>query len=55
MDNFAEEIKSLFESEMLEALKEFIRIPNLSRDFDPDWATNGLLEKAGTFVQHWIT
>ncbi len=33
---------------------QFIRIPNLSRDFDPEWATNGLLEKAGEFVMAWI-
>jgi hypothetical protein len=39
---------------MLEGLKEFIRIPNLSRDFDANWATNGLLEKAGEFVMNWI-
>jgi len=25
---------------------EYIKIPNLSRAFDPEWQSNGLLEKA---------
>jgi hypothetical protein len=29
---------------VIEGLKEFIRIPNLSRDFDKDWESNGLME-----------
>jgi acetylornithine deacetylase/succinyl-diaminopimelate desuccinylase-like protein len=33
----------------LPALMKFIEIPNLSSAFDPEWATNGLLEKACEF------
>jgi acetylornithine deacetylase/succinyl-diaminopimelate desuccinylase-like protein len=33
----------------LPALQKFIEIPNLSRGFDPEWETNGLLEKACDF------
>lgn len=38
---------------MRESIEEFIRIPNVSRIFDKDWATNGLLEKAGNHVMKW--
>ena len=33
----------------LPALKEFVGIPNVSRNYDKDWATNGLLRKACDF------
>jgi acetylornithine deacetylase/succinyl-diaminopimelate desuccinylase-like protein len=40
--------KSLREK-ALPALMKFIEIPNLSRGFDAEWETNGLLEKACNF------
>jgi acetylornithine deacetylase/succinyl-diaminopimelate desuccinylase-like protein len=33
---------------------DFIRIPNLSPDFDFNWKTNGLLEKTATFIMSCI-
>ena len=33
---------------------DFIRIPNLSRNYDPEWATNGLLTKAAEHIKAWI-
>jgi hypothetical protein len=39
-------IKKVYEESLIPSLVEFIKIPNLSRGFDPEWATNGLLEKA---------
>lgn len=36
--------------ELIPAICEFIKIPNQSRLFDPDWATNGLQEKACQFA-----
>jgi len=38
-------IKDKFNTEYLEALKEFVRIPSLSPLFDPEWETNGNLMK----------
>jgi hypothetical protein len=35
-------------------LKEYIEIPNLSRSYDPEYLTNGLLEKAGHLIKDWI-
>ena len=43
-----------FEYYALPALMKFIQIPNQSPDFDPDWETNGLAEKAVKHVQTWI-
>ena len=39
---------------MIPALQEFIKIPNLSRGFDPEWATNGLLEQAASLIKTWV-
>jgi hypothetical protein len=33
---------------------EFIRIPNLSRQYQEDWKTNGLPEKAANHIRDWI-
>ena len=39
-------VESQFDSTYLPSLQDFIRIPNLSPLFDPDWNTNGLLQRA---------
>ena len=36
--------------ELIPAICEFIKIPNQSRLYDPEWATNGLQEKACQFA-----
>jgi hypothetical protein len=33
---------------------DFIRIPNLSRDYDKEWNSNGLLEKAAKHLLDWV-
>ena len=33
---------------------DYVRIPNLSRAYDPEWDTNGLLEKAAEHIKTWI-
>ena len=32
---------------------DYIRIPNLSRNYDPNWNNNGLLEQAANFLKEW--
>jgi len=32
---------------------EFIKIPNLSRGYDPEWNTNGLLQRAAKHLLDW--
>ena len=40
-------------SSALPSLEEYIKIPNLSRNFDSEWATNGLLQKAANHIKDW--
>ena len=46
-------IEKHWQDSALPALQYFIRIPNLSKLFDPDWNTNGLLEKAAKHLADW--
>ena len=48
-----EDCKKDFESSMLPGLQEFVKIDNLSPDFDPEWETNGKAEKAGMHLLNW--
>lgn len=45
-DNMAEYIDAQFEPFFVKGLQEFVRIPNLTPMVDPDYATNGLVQKA---------
>lgn len=41
------------DSGSIPALMDFVRVPNTSPLFDPDWATNGLIQKAYTVLLDW--
>ena len=43
--NAIEDVKKDFESSILPCLEEFVRLDNLSPDYDQDWETNGKAEK----------
>ena len=45
--------KKDFEERIIPGLEEFIRIDNLSPEFDPEWETNGKAEKAGMHLINW--
>ena len=45
--------KKDFEESILPALQDFVRIDNLSPDFDPEWEQNGKAEKAGFHLVNW--
>ncbi|EAR97425.1 M20/M25/M40 family peptidase (macronuclear) [Tetrahymena thermophila SB210] len=47
-------VEEQFHSNILPALMDFVRIPNLSPAFDPEWETNGTLLKAATFLKDWV-
>jgi hypothetical protein len=47
-------ITKIFDESLIPSLSEFIKIPNLSRGFDKEWATNGLLEKAAEHIKSWV-
>jgi acetylornithine deacetylase/succinyl-diaminopimelate desuccinylase-like protein len=48
-----EDAKKDFEASMLPGLQEFVKIDNLSPDYDPEWETNGKAEKAGMHLINW--
>jgi acetylornithine deacetylase/succinyl-diaminopimelate desuccinylase-like protein len=47
-------INTFWEREILPALQDYIRIPNESPLFDPDWQAHGHMERAITLVADWI-
>ena len=46
-------VQKEFETNTLKGIEGFIRIPNVSPDYDLLWETNGLLEKAANHVCDW--
>ena len=47
-------VNKTWDKNCLTALKDYIRIPNLSPAFDAKWQENGHMEKAVELVQAWI-
>ena len=50
----ATDTENLWDKDILPALSEYIKIPNLSIDFDPDWATHGHMQKAQQLALNWL-
>jgi hypothetical protein len=46
-------VENEFEKNAIPAIMDYIRIPNLSRNYDSQWGSNGLLEKAAHFLKDW--
>lgn len=46
-------IDRAWQGSVLECLQAFIRIPNKSPDFDPDWASHGHMEAAAQLLADW--
>ena len=46
-------VNQQFDEICLPSLKDFIRIPNLSPYYDPDWKTNGLLTQAAYLMKNF--
>eukprot|EP01083_Nonionella_stella_P297209 1009452_1 len=47
-------IESSWVKDVEKTLCEYIKIPNQSPDYDPDWKTNGLQEKALQLLVEWV-
>ena len=43
----------IWDDEIVPALTDYIRIPNKSPAFDPDWETHGHMEKAVALFSAW--
>ena len=46
-------VEEQFKTNILPGISEFIRIDNLSPNYDPEWNTNGKQEKAAQFLLNW--
>eukprot|EP01132_Coremiostelium_polycephalum_P002083 gene2083-2570_t len=46
--------KSFWDAEIVPTLSKYIEIPNQSPLYDPEWATNGLAEKAMDLIYQWV-
>jgi len=55
MDNAVatELIESTWDTSITPSLIDYIRIPNKSPAFDPDWKTNGYMDEAVTLISDW--
>ncbi len=48
-----DEIDSFWRTSIVPALKDYIRIPNRSPAFDPDWKSHGDMDRAVCLVRDW--
>src|SRR5258708_7429569 len=42
-----------WDDEIVPTLVEYIKIPNKSPAFDPDWATHGYMDEAVSLLERW--
>ncbi len=49
------EIRAVWEQDIIQRLSEYIKIPNKSPAFDPDWQANGYMTKAMDLIVKWCT
>jgi len=52
-DAAAAHVRSTWTDEIIPLLTEYVRIPALSPDFDPDWSANGHLDAAADLLSGW--
>lgn len=43
-----------YQDNVIPAISEFIKIPNQSREFDPEWKTNGVQQKVCSQIVEWV-
>ncbi|MCX7620549.1 MAG: hypothetical protein N2037_06855, partial [Acidimicrobiales bacterium] len=46
-------IATVWERDVLPALQDYIRIPNVSPAFDPEWSTKGHMDRATALFLEW--
>ena len=47
-------VDGFWDDEILPAIQDYIRVPNVSPLFDPDWEKHGHMEKALELVKGWV-
>lgn len=53
-DRLKQYVEDNYESKVIPALIEYIKIDNLSRTYDTEWNTNGKLQKAAQYIVQWV-
>jgi acetylornithine deacetylase/succinyl-diaminopimelate desuccinylase-like protein len=46
-------VDQCWDDEVIPTLVEYIKIPNKSPSFDPEWAAHGYMDEAVTLFEHW--
>ena len=54
VEDFIKPCSDYFDQKIYDSLFEFVKIPNVSPDYDPTWETNGLAQKACDHIVNWI-
>lgn len=54
IEKIFEQVKVVWECETEKAIKDFVKIPALSPDFDKKWEENGVLLKTVEFAKNWV-
>ena len=52
-DRVRRHVETLWDDSIVPELVEYIRIPNKSPQFDPDWAEHGYMEAAVSHMVRW--
>ena len=47
-------VESTWDNSIIPTLTEYLAIPNQSPAYDPDWQTNGYLDRAVELIAGWI-
>jgi len=47
-------VDGFWDGEILPAIREYIRVPNVSPHFDREWEKHGHMEKALQLVKGWV-
>ena len=53
-DKIGPYVDQLFEKVTLPGIMDYIRVPNCSPNYDPQWNINGKQEKAAIFISNWV-
>ena len=47
-------VDGFWDDRIMPALSEYISIPSVSPDFDPDWQANGEMDRAAELIARWV-
>ena len=53
-EKLTQDINTFWDNHILPAISEYIKIPNKSPAFDPDWKSNGYMDKVVDLASEWV-